>query len=605
MESLKWEEMSPSGNIPTPRAYCASLVIHGLGLFIFGGQGDSLYNSIYFYDFSINTWGLFIATGSAPSSRFSSCLTYAKLIYILGGKTIGDVSSEIWGYSPITNTFTLAKNLGTITIKLMNAICWSEVNPDHDIIYISSGEVSPQILNNNLYKLKIWEENNKLYYKVLSTYFDVYSLISNSETSQNLVGKYSLYFFGMAWSLFKKNNIAIFDYTENETKMLYANYSFYGHKTVHYRNKIFMYGGGMGKSGLKLPNEFSSNVFEIAFEDSDNFILPCSVGTIGENCTPCPAGTFYYNSTYCSPCGPGKYSTSLSATSGLVCTPCGFATFSDEYGGTSCKDCESGEICLPGSRKGKILTSKENQSIQPLKYNGKTLDITESIYPSLTILSLLIVVFFLIFKRKRHFLKKIDFYKANHSQEESKPIIAKSTEIGGIFSIFFIFAALATITISLYDLVNKNITEVKTLVPLVTITDEIVSKYVDFQVNFYNYGGFCINSQGDCLDEMSIEENTFEYTEKSVKCDFIDEVCSVKINYQGFRVASNSYFTISMNEYSAYTSYISLNATSYSSIPGEISSKLVYIFLDDNELIFKGSDPSIINLEFTSSVLEN
>lgn len=143
MESLKWEEMSPVGDIPTPRGFCGSYTIEGLGLFISGGQGDSLYSDMYFYDFSSNTWKLFILSGSTPSARFGSCVTDGRFIYILGGKTIGEVSSEMWAFNPIANTFKLAINLGTITVKLMNAICWSEVYSDHDIIYLSSGEVSP------------------------------------------------------------------------------------------------------------------------------------------------------------------------------------------------------------------------------------------------------------------------------------------------------------------------------------------------------------------------------------------------------------------------------------------------------------------------------
>ncbi|KAF7806276.1 tip elongation aberrant protein 1-like isoform X1 [Senna tora] len=83
-DTLIWRELSPSGQLLSPRAG-HSAVSFGKNLFVFGGFTDaqSLYNDLYMLDVDTGIWSKVITTGNGPSPRFS--VTGDCLDPIMGG----------------------------------------------------------------------------------------------------------------------------------------------------------------------------------------------------------------------------------------------------------------------------------------------------------------------------------------------------------------------------------------------------------------------------------------------------------------------------------------------------------------------------------------
>ena len=79
----------------------------------------------------------------------------------------------------------------------------------------------------------------------------------------------------------------------------------------------------------------------------------CPIGTEGDDCTPCPSGTFDHDAdaaTECTPwsdCAPGSYVTATgTSSSDRSCKACSPGTFSAE---ANAESCEMWSVCAPGT----------------------------------------------------------------------------------------------------------------------------------------------------------------------------------------------------------------------------------------------------------------
>ena len=198
-------------------------------------------------------------------------------------------------------------------------------------------------------------------------------------------------------------------------------------------------------------------------------------------------------------------------------------------------------------------------------------------------------------------LKKIDFFFENHQKPFNKPVIIKRLEIGGLFSIFFILCATVTICGSFLTFYLDNITEIKSLVPVITLDNTITANNLQVTTMFYIYGGTCTENS-ECISKINILESGISYTSKTKKCYFDGRNCKVVVSYLNVSLDSLSYILIKMDETSSFASAMSVNISCSSSIPDEISSVYIPLQPESGYYIFRGLIPSTISYEFTPSV---
>ncbi|MBL4634409.1 MAG: hypothetical protein JKY56_11085 [Kofleriaceae bacterium] len=104
-----WTQVTTSGSAPSPaRLFMA--YTHDTkrnALIAFGGQiGDFVspaLNDVYSLDLATGVWSALPATGTAPSGRFSSLMTYdtqGDRYIMMGGHADLGVTNDVWAYSP-------------------------------------------------------------------------------------------------------------------------------------------------------------------------------------------------------------------------------------------------------------------------------------------------------------------------------------------------------------------------------------------------------------------------------------------------------------------------------------------------------------------------
>ena len=589
-----------------PREGFASCKAMGSGFLIFGGIGDALYNDLNFYDYLTNYWLAITPIGTLPSERYGSCMAIGRYIYIIGGFTSHGVTDELWVYDFYSTSYILAQNIGETSLYILKHQCWIKSEEDYEVIFIMGGESYFQLPNKNISRIVIYPNGDNFDYKIIQVFSDTPGSIARSDSSVIISGEYILQFFGSIYNFFTTQYIVATNQYTFEASVIYLPTTFYAQTIVQYKKSFFIFGGGICADGTKQLDLYSSEFYNLTIEPSDGLNLICSLGTIGEFCEPCPAGTYGFNSTYCMPCPIGTISDNKGSDSSYICNVCDYGTYSDEIGATRCKECIEEELCMIGSMVSKASElSEKNDMIQPTAYSPSTGSYNkDAFYFFMGAIAGWLILAFFVSTRYRNALKRIDLYTSLHSQKENEPVMLKRTEIGGLFSAIFLVISLISIAAAIASYSSNNITEIKGLVPFITVTDAIVSKSFLFSVVFYGYGGACVVGSS-CSKYMFISDSTLIYNSRSVFCEKSSSNCIVTIQYTNLQIGYNPSITISFKEQSSYASHLSINATSFSSIPGEISSILLYTYPDSLQEVFRGTTPTIFSLEITPSVRIN
>jgi hypothetical protein len=224
-------------------------------------------------------------------------------------------------------------------------------------------------------------------------------------------------------------------------------------------------------------------------------------------------------------------------------------------------------------------------NIQPKSYKGPT-NVISGVVVSMWY-SILCLSGFIVFSTITiyHFwmkMNKFDIFTANHSHDLGVPIIHKKTNVGGLFSLFFIFSAIVTVIAAIVTYSLDNVTEIKALVPSIALDYIISAKNVEINTTYI-----------EGLEYKSIKQ----------KCYLENNNCIVSLMFDELSlVSTTSSILIEMREVASYASYIGVNISSTSSIPSEISSAFIPVDPKSSEHIFRGTTPSIISYKFTPSV---
>ncbi|CAG9336306.1 unnamed protein product [Blepharisma stoltei] len=600
-----WSLVSSFGDHPLQR-YAYASAVDGDLLLIWGGYGSLGYlNDGYVYDITSNTWTILEYTGVAPSPRSGACAGMSgPMIFIYGGETELGLSDEVWYYDFTVKMYTLLDSDNPRGPgPLVYASC-RIATTSNTYLYVMYGEAEDNIATNAIYG----------FFALTGEWFSYIDNPDNQTYSRSRAavckpqGKI-LIAGGIATGGYPNNDIFYFD-TKNKQYSTLGSLrdSVFGPASVYFQNYFYIHGGGSAVSYLLRYNAPTNKFIRMHLWSSCSNNVTCSFGCspgsyrTASNCEICPQGAYadQYNMTECTKCPKGKYGPNYGSTSADMCYPCQEGTYNALEGQRYCLACPSGSSCKTGSSYySHEIEDFSDKSIQPAIYSVNMSETNRNIRLAEYVIGFIglgVILIFIFVKKAKKLLKYIDLYVSSHNYILGDPMILRSTQIGGVFSLAFIFGAIIIIFISIFQYASNNIYETKSLVPLVVLEQDVseFTSYFLLNVTLKNYGSTCAGESNSCYHAIFYEINgiTGEWSEESCKeipngdCQ-ISMVCKhCSIPYEG-----SIFFT--MDDTNAYTSGYTVNFTSSSSIPDKPSSYQTSV-LPSKNYVFLGTTPTKI-----------
>ena len=612
VESETWTEIVNEGIKPSPRFDFAAYSTGDL-MFVYGGEnGVRKLSDLYQYSALTNSWKeVEPRTQVIPSARSGACVSFkSPAILIYGGETENGPTDQLWKFDLGKGAYELLsekEDTGPGAVSFHS--CEIEEVDDSIRFYVMMGKTTGEEPLGSVYyfdfKSLTWE---KVYDKGYT------SARNRAKASVTKIGKQVLVAGGERWGIYPSKSVFALD-TESgnftDFKEL-PDYSYSG-ASAYYKTSLYVHGSGGSISGIMRQEVPKTSFIKVDFSsecaEGSTCAWKCSPGTYfssGE-CKPCRPGTYssVHGADSCLPCRSGTYNQHKGASSTEQCYPCNQGTYNDLPGSTDCKLCPFGFYCPVGSSRPVAENIEpEYQSEQPkfFEYRAKeAASIAFSVQLSAGLLVLVVLALFLLVNKLRGVISKLDIFSDKHNHNIGSEMYLKRTKLGGYFSILFLLLALVLISMSLIYYSIDNIIENKALVPLITLEEEVdeFEAFVLIKASFDNYGGSCV-MQDKCHPETTVRTHKIEGT-KSVNCQMLENVCEISVEYKEAVVNTGAVVEVTLAESLSYSSSITVNITSFSSIPDETSSVNQAVFPDQNQVI-RGPEPTIFYFMATPSV---
>ena len=585
LEAETWLALSPFGTLPSPRHLYASSSF-GDALLVWGGEDSTgLLNDFNIYNARTNVWtSVSPLSLTTPGPRRGACAVFKMpLSYLFGGETQNGYSNELWGFDIRTSEYALISNAGT---GIAYANC-QIVNDQFLVLFgVADGELEVFGVNSYNFTEGLWYFNG--------------SLQQTSGGAQGIGVKLQdklVYFGGRDFSYLSAYKTLNVDYMGANYKMI-TDKNPYNMGFGQYKTRLYYSNGGSVNIYRNLNPflydtilayvELNSLFPEVAFE--------CSPGTWfnGTQCEICPAGTYSedYGNDYCLPCAPGRFNDVKGATSSRQCYPCPEGTVSQDSGQRRCLDCPHTYHCPPGSTTPQLNPQQiAYASVQPLIYpvseNASEIYYL-TIYLCIGLFSILAILLVPTIRKK---IMNIDLYTIEHNFELDVPIIKRKTMLGGVFTLMFLITAAIFIATALLQYFLQNITEVKSLQPLVVLEKEISIFATDLEitVSFLQYSESCaINnlcSSSISFETANILPSSSSFT-SSITCSKSSEgTCEVQYSCKSCTIDTTAAVAINMNEDYSFAGGISVLVSSNSSIPASKSSITTGLFAEGTSVL--------------------
>ncbi|OMJ92453.1 hypothetical protein SteCoe_4792 [Stentor coeruleus] len=572
------------------------------GFMIYGGESSiGILSDFYYYDMVSSMWiDINITIDLNPGNRAGHCIcVYEYYTFIIGGYRDTEALKDIWLYNYVTNMFT---KIIELPYGLINSKCWALFSDERINLFIISGTDSNYNTNTCVYKITITSTNEELKSELKKVLCN--KVLNLSESAFVISGNNAMLISGSILNKYLKPVLVSYDFITNQILTEKISFALYGHSALHMGKYIYIFGGGFGNDFVKI-SESTSNSMLVIKSESSGIQIECSKGTvkIGNYCEPCSKG--YYNSEdKCLPCPKGTFSNSTAAEVLASCIPCDYGFYNENSGSLYCYECPSYALCPIGSSELIYYTSSVTKSFyQPKAFQGKTTMISDLV-DKLWIYFSLVAVFisFVVFRISalRSSIQRVDLFVADHGQELNKPVVLRTTKLGGLFSIYFLLSAGIIILGSFLTYELDNITEIKALIPLITLEETISAEKLHIETTFFIYGGTCNNDNQNLL---LLSETSINYKSKQITTNFISNNCIISITYNNIILLNSAKILIILTERTSRASFIGANFTISSSIPSESSNIFIPIFPTDLKQVLVGSIPSIIPLKIIPSVI--
>lgn len=629
---------------PTARTHSAMCLIKGK-FYVFGGKNKDYYlKDMWVYDPPSTTWSLTTTTSISPSARSnfaSSCEGDAFLVW--GGEDATGLNNDVFIYNSLTNAW---NSLTPVTVDMPSkrkGVCAILKLP---YAYITGGIDSNGICND------FWRFNfgNSTYVRIATVpgsinakcffHDNILEVIGGNGLNEEPLGlrfEYSMlngkvlsYNWGKrSGEILLKMPSGVLQiggrgddkrlldsvmlngsYVDTINDLLYLpSYVYYNHSIYYFSGSIFTTRFTLFQN-LPRPKFAVMHLPPIEKFGSENYY--CSEGFFAYKgiCEKCPAGTYAsgIGNKECLKCDKGFYNSFQGASSVRQCYPCPEGTYNNYAGGTMCKECPQGNNCPTGSRDpaNSIEKTATTYSVQPNLYQGVNLDSELALIQYLgALITGITLILVLAIPKLSDLIKKFDLYSTQHSYDEGDYIKIEKKKIGGVFSIIFIGASFVLTTSVLVIFIWGNISESKSLIPLVILESEVKDFATNFEVEITleNYGDKCVknNDKDTCNDLIDVNSENIERKQVLMKCYISpSRTCKVRYICSNCRVKSKATISLIFQEKLSYASGISVNVTSDSSIPESRSS--VYSSISPQPgFIFIGPSPNAFYFTLTPS----
>lgn len=603
--NLWWTRRSTNGDVPSPRELFGCALIMGVNIYVFGGRNkENIFNDGFYYQINLHLWVALESLSLSPSPRYDLCAIYYNYnIFIVGGTDDINVFDDIWVYDYLNTVFYVMNEDDDYKIGLYGHKCIKVTNKKLDYIFTLGGRTKNG-QNQNLFKSEIIYKDNK--YSTYTSVIKEFESFYLSHAGMVYSKDHLFLIYGSKWDFYISPSLYMINIESGDISEInsFPSEQRDGHSLVQYGKNFYVFGGGTGTDDL-LDNHISNILFEIKPENDDLNLLNCSDGTIEETCEPCPVGNYCTNSVKI-PCLKGTFSNQLSCIHELQCLPCDYNYYNDKLGSTYCMQCNTNDYCPIGSMNPIPRPNVQSyRASQPSAYIGKgnyISSLIENLWVTAGVLAAIITIIVILIQSLWSKLKFIDIYTDGHEQETGKPIILRKTSVGGLFTIYFFISAVVTAAGLLMSFIMDNIEENKSLIPLVTLDEFVIAKKLIVIAEFLVYGGFCVNDVNECNSSSNVLEVGLHFSSRILKCYKLENTCSIHVEYTNIYTEKDARIQFRMTESISYSSGMTVNITTSSSIPNEDSSIFTSIYPDDDYKIFKGKTASVVYAELIPSV---
>lgn len=562
------------------------------------------------YNGNTNTW-VKLEFESRPSARTGACLICtAQSIFIFGGRTRNGFSNELWSIQ-----------YETLTLELLSASDYVYPLANHECQVIEHSSVDLELIIVGGAQENLLQNEYVFKYNVTAKEWTIISLLDidsipkfiPSNTCSALIDKKIVLIAGELFNYITLNTIILIDLEDiyNSRVLKDLEFHVYNHACAYIGNSIYLFSGGYSLGNRIIKSYSASDFIRITDEEWE-----CSPGTFSPNCDLCSAGTYSegFNKN-CSDCLQGNYGLSAGARSSQQCYPCEYGTFNKKEGMTYCRDCETSQYCpigtiTPLSQALQALQAPQesSKSIQPNLFeniNEYTGTIERLAILSVSLIALSILVLVLVWKKLNKKLKVIDLYTDKYNYLVDQPMMLKQTRLGGLLTLIFVFIAIYLLFNGMIQYIYRN-TDIQTsLIPFISIEQEYksIKGQINIEITMHNYGGQCATSNSECINESLKFQNLENFDPPTCKKPLSN--CIMQISSNDVEISADSSIEMTMKELSSYASYFTVNITSVTGIPDEISSIEIEIHPENKEKVFRGTVPTILEVLLTPTIFKS
>lgn len=597
----KWKLYPNYGKVPEPRA-SSILNAFGFSLYLYGGEGtQGIISGSYSYSLITKTWEE-MQVDYRVFVRKSSCVIETDNFLIsFGGQTATGLSSELWIIMYYSNIATLMKPFGELPPHLKDFVCYAE-NLDDDVIFTVYGGFT--FGNRSLASVYQYSFAANTWRRLFRENDDVFNVAAaaGAFTGNNLVAAG-----GLIGILSASSNIAEFDFKTNQFRVIgQLPHFIYNSGYIYVGSSLYVFFGGSSIGNKIVSDQAQFDILRIELnEDCDDCNALCSPGTykLEGKCVLCPPGT--YGSKFggdCVLCPAGTFSSKYGVQGDFLCIPCPEGSYSNEAGSLFCKDCSDSEICPIGSSSGvggqlQFVTSS---SIQPEQYKDNQTDFHLN-YAILAIICVGLVALSVLTAKKDSkgspLIIRLDIFTEAHNHIRHSPMYIMPTLLGGVFSWLYFICGLCLTVTAVFNFINVNIEENKSLLPYEVLKEDIEEFSADIEVSLKALSYMDVCSRSD----IEVTASNLKYLQSEVQANKLNNACIITFRCVKCTVGTGALVEIVINEANSQSSILMANVTATSSIPNQISSVTQFLKAPSGET-FKGFVASIFKFDTTSSV---